>query len=192
MIRAATIGVLIVVLLGVFGCTYQKEVAANPFFSGIEGAKLPDVPRENLGRGFDPTSLPLDQQRIENEDGSITLQARSPRHLMRHIYETLHNGEKDLFLEQVLSNATKQEFIDHDTPPEQAYEMLLEHLDDMDKLFARMPMAQNTPNAMLLTIGPGMHRLKLVQGVGRDLLWQGFDMIFEDGNERLLWFYQQQ
>ena len=176
---------------GVSACTYEKEVASNPFFSGIEGAKLPPVPRENLGRGADPTALPLDQQRIENEDGTITLQARSPRHLMRHIYETLHNGEQDLFMEQVLSKATVQEFIDHNTPPEQAYSMLQDHLEDIDKLFARMPMAQNTPNATLETIGPGMHRLKLVQGVGRDLLWQGFDMIYEDGNERLLWFYQQ-
>ncbi len=69
--------------------------------------------------------------------------------------------------------------------------MLADEFEAINQLFARMPMAENAPNARYETIGTGMHRLRLIKGVGRDLRWQGFDMITEDGSERLLWFYEE-
>jgi len=110
---------------------------------------------------------------------------------MRHIFETLRDENKDLFIDQVLSEATKQEFQSHGKTPDDAYEMLVDELDSIDRLFARMPMAEHSPNAVFTRIGDGIHRLRLVRGAGRDLRWQGFDMISEDGNERLLWFYEE-
>lgn len=110
---------------------------------------------------------------------------------MRHIFETLRNNERELFIDQVLSNATKQEFIDHGKDPNEAFDMLLEDFEMINQLFARMPMAENAPNARFETIGTNMHRMRLIKGVGKDLKWQGFDMITEDGYEKLLWFYEE-
>ena len=110
---------------------------------------------------------------------------------MRHIFETLRAEDKDLFLAQVLSEATKQEFQSHGKDPEEAYEMLVDEIESIDRLFARIPMAEHSPNATFTRLGDGIHRLRLVRGAGRDLRWQGFDMISEGGNERLLWFYEE-
>ncbi|MEM8758479.1 MAG: hypothetical protein AAGF47_11955 [Planctomycetota bacterium] len=117
------------------------------------------------------------------------LRSRSARHLMRHIYETVRDGEAELFADQVLSSATRTEFAENGATAEEGFDFLVEHFSDIEALFARMPMGEYTPNAVLEPIGPGMNRVRLVGGVGRDLRWQGFDMIQEGGNQRLLWFF---
>lgn len=184
--------VLGLVVAAVASCKpYEKEVASNPFFSGMEGASGPGLSGSDRPAPRDPRHLEPDQQREVAEDGTITLRAKGPRHLMRHIFETLRNGERELFTEQVLSEATRQEFVRNGKDPGEAFDMLSAELEMIDRLFARMPMAENAPNARYERIGPGMNRLRLIRGVGRDLKWQGFDMITEDGLERLLWFYEE-
>ena len=191
MTRAFLLALGIACVSATIGCeSYEKDVASNSFFSGLDGAEGPGLARKDLGRNHDPRFLTQADQRVEDDAGNVTLQARGPRHLMRHIFETLRDEDMDLFLEQVLSEATKQEFIRHGKQPEDAYHMLLDEIETIDKLFARMPMAEHSPNATFTRIGDGMHRLRLVKGAGRDLRWQGFDMISEGGNERLLWFYE--
>lgn len=168
-----------------------KETAKNPFFTGMDGASGPGLANAAKPRIRDPRYLAPEQQRETAEDGSVTLRAKGPRHLMRHIFETLRNGERELFTEQVLSQATKDEFVRNGREPGEAFDMLAEDIEAIDRLFARMPMAENAPNARLERVGPGIHRLRLVRGVGRDLKWQGFDMITEGGFEKLLWFYEE-
>ncbi len=181
-----------VLCLAVVGCeTYEEEVPVNPFFAGMEGVSGPGATKDRKARIADPRFLPHEAQREVDDDGNVTLRAKGPRHLMRHIFETLRNDERELFVEQVLSDATKQEFIDHGKEPEEAFDMLLADFEEINQLFARMPMAENAPNARYERIGTNMHRLRLVKGVGRDLKWQGFDMITEDGYEKLLWFYEE-
>lgn len=180
------------VSLAVGGCeTYEEEAPVNPFFAGMEGVSGPGATKDRKTRIADPRYLAPEAQREVDDDGNVTLRAKGPRHLMRHIFETLRNNERELFVEQVLSDATKQEFIDHGKEPDEAFDMLLEDFEAINQLFARMPMAENAPNARFERIGEDMHRLRLVKGVGRDLKWQGFDMITEDGYEKLLWFYEE-
>ncbi|MCA9273223.1 MAG: hypothetical protein KDA31_09275 [Phycisphaerales bacterium] len=174
------------------GCeTYEEEAPVNPFFAGMEGVSGPGATKDRKARIADPRYLPAEAQREVDDDGNVTLRAKGPRHLMRHIFETLRNNERELFIDQVLSNATKQEFIDHGKDPNEAFDMLLEDFEMINQLFARMPMAENAPNARFETIGTNMHRMRLIKGVGKDLKWQGFDMITEDGYEKLLWFYEE-
>ncbi len=172
-----------------FGCeSYETDIGGRPFFSGLDGAILPDTGDTSLSGYQDPGARPV-ELRDEAEDGTVTLRALTGRHLMRHVFETLRDEEKDLFVEQVLSQATKQEFAAHGRTGEDAYAMLREALPDIERLFARMPMGEYTPNARVETLSPGMLRVRLLKGVGRDLRWQGFDMIMEGGSQRLLWFY---
>ena len=184
--------VLSAVSLVLFGCeTYEEEAPVNPFFAGMEGVSGPGATKERKARIADPRYLPPEAQREVDDDGNVTLRAKGPRHLMRHIFETLRNNERELFIDQILSEATKQEFVDHGKDPNEAFDMLLEDYEMINQLFARMPMAENAPNARYERIGEGMHRLRLIKGVGRDLKWQGFDMVTEDGYEKLLWFYEE-
>lgn len=173
------------------GCeTYEKDIGGRPFFSGLEGADLPDVASSSPSGFQDVGSKPV-ELRAEADDGKVTLRALTGRHLMRHVFETLRDQEKDLFIEQVLSRATKAEFAANGQTADDAYEMLLEALPDIEKLFARMPMGEYTPNARIETLRPGLLRVRLLKGIGRDLRWQGFDMVMEGGNQRLLWFYSE-
>lgn len=182
------LGVLLV-SPGLIGCeTYEKDIGGRPFFSGIDGAELPDVEDTSLAGYRDPGARAL-ELRADADDGTVVLRALTGHHLMRHVFETLRDDEKDIFLGQVLSEATKAEFTANGKTEDDAYEMLRESLPDIEKLFARMPMGEYTPNARVETLRPGMLRVRLLKGVGRDLRWQGFDMIMEGGSQRLLWFY---
>ncbi|MGP1272092.1 MAG: hypothetical protein ACTS22_02045 [Phycisphaerales bacterium] len=172
------------------GCQpYERDVGGRTFFSGLEGAEVPAYSSARPEGYADPRALPPDLVREELDDGTVILRARSARHLMKHIYETLRDDELELFTEQVLSRATRDEFAQHGATAEEGFRFLQRHFEDIDKLFARMPMAEYAPNAIYEQIGAGAHRLRLVGGIGRELKWQGFDMVMEDGEQRLLWFY---
>lgn len=172
------------------GCeTYERDIGGRTFFSGLDGAEVPEFSGARPTGYADPRVLPPDKIREELEDGTIVLRARSARHLMKHIFETLRDDEADLFIGQVLSKATKEEFARNGATPEEGFEFLQEQFDEIDRLFARMPMGEYAPNASYGGVGGGVFRLRLVGGVGRDLRWQGFDMLMEDGEQRLLWFY---
>lgn len=172
------------------GCEpYERDVGGRAFFSGLEGAEVPDFASGRPDGYLDPRGLAEANVREELEDGTVVLRARSALHLMKHVFETLRNDERDVFLEQVLSNATRQEFASHGTELQEGYDFLRRNLDEIDRLFARMPMGEYSPNAVYQPMGKGVHRLRLVSGAGRDLKWQGIDMIMEGGQQRLLWFY---
>ncbi|MEO1585470.1 MAG: hypothetical protein AAFR96_12985 [Planctomycetota bacterium] len=173
------------------GCEgYERDVRGRPFFSGLDGAVLPDVGDGSV-KGFEDPGARAIELRTESDDGTVTLRALTGRHLMRHVFETLRNGERELFVEQVLSRATIAEFEANGQTADDAYELLRGSLADIEGLFARMPMGEYTPNAQVDTLRPGLLRVRLLRGVGRDLRWQGFDMIMEGGSQRLLWFYKE-
>lgn len=181
--------VLLIAVAALAGCeTYERDVSGRPFFSGLDGAELPEVGDTSLAGGADLDAKPL-ELREEADDGTVTLRALTGRHLMRHVFETLRDEEREVFVEQVLSEATKAEFATHGQSADDAYEMLRDSLSDIERLFARMPMGEYTPNAKVEPLRPGMLRVRLLKGIGRDLRWQGFDMIMEGGSQRLLWFY---
>jgi len=176
-------------------CTYERTVEWNPPLASLPGARtgMPTTgPRfENLE---DPTSLGETPIREETEEGEIVLHARSGRHLMRHIYTTLRQGERELFTEQVLSTLTKEEFRRRGRDPAEAFDMLKEHQDAVKALFDMMPNGELTPGVIwdrLGRYGPrdeNIVRLK-VTGLGtHKLRWNFMDMVFEGGRWRLRWF----
>lgn len=146
-------------------------------------------PRPGSGDGIDDQGLfDPDQLRRTHEDGSVTLTARRPYHLMVHVYFTLINNEPELFTEQVLSNLTREEFQARGRDPSEAFEMLQERQRDVLRLFAAMPQGELTPGVLMEKVGPDVYRLEAVGSDARRLPWRYMDVTMERGHWRLRWF----
>ncbi|MDI1289761.1 MAG: hypothetical protein PSX37_07435 [bacterium] len=155
---------------------------------GLPGAVSNTPVSRDLGDYSDPTKVVGNKIEVENADGTKTLTARTGRHLMVHIYNTLVRDEKELFVDQVLSKATAEEFRTRGKEPGEAYEMLLARFDDIQELFNRIPLGEYTPGVFIKSVGRKTKRIALDAVTARDLVYAGFDMVMEDGNYRLRWF----
>lgn len=192
--------VLGAVLAGVLaGCaTETRVIRYRPILSGLPGAEGGIGPdgrsaAESAASAAEVGGMPLSvlstsQIRYTDDDGRVRLVATTGRDLMIHVYETLRDGERDLFLEQVLSDATKVEYGRRGIDPSRAFDDLLARSDDVVDLFNAMPSGEFTPGVFLTPIGRGQRRLVVSGMAARGLRWTAMDMIEEDGNYRLLWF----
>ncbi len=166
------------------------ERPKNDLFGRLGGAPRDRSDSVRPG-GADPADLPPIRQ--EMPDGEIVLRSRTGRDLMAHIQHALiHDDEpleRELFLEHLLSDATRAEYEARGLPPERAYETLLRRRDDVLLLFNRIgPLAENSPQVIMKSLGNNVIRLQ-VTGLARDgLSWSFMDMIYEGGNWRLRWF----
>lgn len=186
------VGPILLVLLAP-ACVQQRVVKWNPPLGSLPGAQT-SMPVTRAGRfNFaDPMRAPEEGIRQKSESGEVTLFSRSGRHLMVHIYTTLLNDEPELFASQVLSNATREEFLARGQDPIDAFAMLKAHQDDIVKLFDLMPMGENTPGVVWHKIGQlhgdNVVRLGVKGSATSELRFAYFDMILESGNWRLRWF----
>jgi len=188
MIWIVGLGCLLLALTPLSGCTYEKIISRSSLLSGLEGAES-KIPEKKSTRTVPPIlRTPAGGIRIENEDGSITLYAKSVRQLMTQITTTLRDDEPDLFINQVLSKVTKQEFYERGLDPKLAYDELVSRQRDIYKLFYYIPMGEYTPGIYLENVGKNTFRLKLSRARNQSLYWTGIDAVFEDGNYRLRWF----
>lgn len=133
-------------------------------------------------------AIPDGQIRHENEDGTITLYTKSIKHLMKHLIHALENGERDLFVDQILSEITIREFHDRGLDPGIAFDELVKFRRDVYRTFHLMPMGESTPGLLLKPLGPNMFRLAASRAGHKDYLWIGIDASFEHGNYKLRWF----
>ncbi len=177
------------------GCQPEERIVRwNPPLAGLPGARsqTPFTGRE--GRmDVDQIHIPPDQLRVDRGDGVIELRARSARHLMIHIYNTMmRDDDADLFTDQVLSKVTADEFIQRGRNPREAYRMLKRHERDIKALFDAMPAGEQTPGVFWSRIGEvdgtRIYRLQ-VDGPGTgELRFTAMDIAMEKGNFRLRWF----
>ncbi len=183
------LGVLIVVAVGLLGCQ-EKVVNYRPFLAGLPGAESNVAIDTSIPGHVDPTQVRVSTIVVENEDGSQTLVTRNARHLIAHIRRTLSRNERDVFMSQVLSQATHEEFLLHGRQPEEAFDMLQRHLKDLNSLFGMMPMGEHTPSVIMSKNGPRVYSVRLTGPATKDLRYVGFNMIMEQGNWRLLWMIE--
>lgn len=163
-------------------CTYEETVYWRPALSSVPGAVSGGEEFTEKPKGYiDPTTLEDGKIRVEGEDGSPVLVARSARHLMAHIYSTLEKGERDLFVSQVLCEATRQEFRERGMDPGEAFDYLVENRQHVAALFGRMPMGEYSPGVTMHQIGGGATRVAMARSAAEGLRWRGFDMIWEGG-----------
>jgi hypothetical protein len=176
------------------GCKPEEKVVSyKPFFSGLEGVQTrePEVarPQPGLASGGD-TEITQDDLIIKNDDGSTTLVARSGMQLMAHIRRLLAENDADLFASQVLSETTRDEYLQRRLDPREAFKTLKEREKDILLLFARMPMGEHSPTVIVEQLGRNFFRVRVTgdarKGLGR---YSGMDMVMERGNWKLRWFF---
>lgn len=179
------------------GCGPERVVAYRPALLGsLPESKTGTPVTLDMGRPrpgatdgltedgtFDP-----DQLRHVADDGTVTLVARRPYHLMVHVYYTLINAEPELFTSQVLSTLTREEFEARGKDPAEAFEMLQARQRDILRLFAAMPQGELTPGVLMQKVGEDVYRLEAVGSDARRLPWRFMDITMEHGNWRLRWF----
>lgn len=169
-------------------CEEEKIVYYRPMFSGVPGAESSTPITDSRPRGALGAPSPNEEITVTEPNGKKRLTSRCGRHLMVHIYNTLKDNDEALFLEQVLSKRTQDEYYERGLDPHEAFVTLRAHFTDIKSLFDQMPMGEYTPGSYLELIGPNVQRLEVHGAPARSLTWTGFDMIFEGGNYRLRWF----
>lgn len=177
------------------GCQPEERIVRwNPPLAGLPGARSPTPFTGRDGRiDVDQINIPPDQLRVDRGDGVIELRARSARHLMIHIYNTMmRDDDIELFTDQVLSKVTADEFVQRGRNPREAYRMLKRHERDIRALFDAMPAGEQTPGVHWSRVGDvdgtRIYRLQ-VDGPGTsELRFTAMDIAMERGNFRLRWF----
>ncbi len=171
----------------------KRVVRYNPMLGGLPNVES-GTPIVRGDRGYiDPTAVPEDKLVVEDPvTKKKTLTAKSGRHLMIHIYNTLKDNDKDTFVREVLSSQTKAECHARGVDPGETFEELKSRHDDIIALFNAMPAAEYTPGAITKPLGRKEQRVMLQGLAARDLAWTGIDMVMEQGNWKLRWFYSPQ
>lgn len=173
------------------GCaSYSREVSRSGFLTQYSD-KNRNNPSSSAQKAtyVDPIfALPEGKIRVEDEEGNITLYAKSAKHVISHIIYALENNERELFVEQIMSKITIKEFEDRGLDPGIAFDELLNHRRDVYKTFHLMPRGEETPGLFLKPIGTNMFRLAASRSGRSNLLWIGVDISFEESNFKLRWF----
>jgi hypothetical protein len=173
----------------VAGCAEQKVVRYKPMLAGLPGAET-QTPVTGTPGYIDPTYVPQDKLSVEDPvTKKKTLTAKTCKHLMIHIYNTMKANDKQTFVREVLSSKTKAECSQRGVDPGETFDELLRRQDDVLALFNAMPMGESTPGAYIFPLGKKEQRVELQGLAAKDLAWTGIDMIFENGNWKLRWFY---
>lgn len=171
------------------GCEVEeKRIGYRPMLGGLPGA-VGGYELSPLGGADDAaTRLGDDQLEAKAEDGSRLLLARTARHVMVHIYNTLSKNESELFVKEVLSEKTQQEYYEHGMDPSESFKTVKAREAEVKRLFDLMPMGEFTPGLFLRGVGGGVQRLEVTGKMAQGLTWTGIDVVLERGNYRLLWF----
>lgn len=202
-------GVALLVAVGALsggGCVQKKVVAVRGGLQSLPGAKggvradEPEQAPQPAGKNYDRL---LAKYRTENKDlvpdkthplrlvdpndpKNVKLILRSPQDLVIQLYETLSNKEYDLLFDQVLSDQLKENYRELMKDPHEAVDYLVRNENDVRKLLATMPAADQTPGLYLIPLGDNMFRLEAPGRGALDMKFQELDMIVESGQFRLL------
>lgn len=123
--------------------------------------------------------------RVQNPDGTITLNCFLPEHLVLHLRNCLAMAEADLILEQLLSEATKEEYAAQNRDPREAVDWLLTNQRDVILLLNRMTGGLSSPDVSWQSMGNG-YRLILAPHLQRTFRFTKLDVVRESGQFRLL------
>jgi hypothetical protein len=155
---------------------------------GLPGSESATPVTAPEGGRVDPPALPDDKLVIELPGGKKKLQARTVRHLMIHIFNTVKAGDSQLFWDEVLCERTRADFSAQGQGPDEAMARMKSRQGDLEALFNAMPMGESTPGLFVVAAGGGAQRLQVTGMAARGLSWTGIDYVMERSNYRLRWF----
>lgn len=179
----------IVLALLLAGCMEERIVYRNPLLGRVPGAQSGMPVTGPKGAKALPTGLNPKDLRREGADGSITLVAKNGQQLLYHLQTTIRDEDPDLFVDEVLSESTRQEYYARNEDPSLAYLRIKDHEDDLNALLRALPQGEYTPNVKTTTQPGGRaRRIELVGRAREGLRWVGVDLELEKGNWRLRWF----
>ncbi len=171
------------------GCERETRVIRyNPPLGAVPGSESGEKVVRDWGEYHDPTKVQDNKIVVDNPDGTVTLVAKTGRHVMVHVFNTLVKDQRELFTEQVLSQRTKDEYAARGLDPAQAFDDLKARFTDIQDLFNAMPMGEYTPGVFMQNAGRGVKRIEVTGLAASDLRFVGMDVVMEDGNMRLRWF----
>ncbi|MBX3379813.1 MAG: hypothetical protein KF805_06940 [Phycisphaeraceae bacterium] len=186
---AAMLGLAVFVL----GACETRVVRYNPPLAGLPGAQTGMAPvldstmhAQGSPLAAEPTAKPV----IENADGTKTLISRNGRDLMFHIASCMREDDEKTFVDQVLSETTRDEFYERGYDPKLAFTEMKRRREDLEKLFKMLPSAELSPGVQLETVGENVMRVRLHYVDREALPWCGFDMKLEGSNWKLRWFIE--
>lgn len=176
-------------LLSLPACRPEEKILHyKPFFSNIEGAKFGEQAPVNANRGYvDPTVAAENKSVIENPDGSKVLIAKSPQQMISHMVRCLDENEDKLFIEQVLSQKTKDHYKDMHKDPMELVEKLKASRKELAKTLGRMPLGEHSPTVILEQPGDKTWIIKVTGAAAKDLQYTRLWTRLEDGNWRFMW-----
>ena len=170
--------------------TETKVIKYHPMLAGLPGSQTgtPVVRGDNY---VDPTVVPPDKLVVEDPvTHKKVLTAKSGRHLMVHIYNAITANDKETFVDQILSTASKQDCADRGVDPGECFDELVRRKEDVFALFNAMPGGEGTPGVYVQNLAPKVERIKVEGLAAQGLAWTGMDMVMEKGNWKLRWFVQ--
>lgn len=183
------------------GCAEEREIlevrGGLVGLPGSQGGLVGSRPKETSGgfqdvlNRYDPLEESEDQNsagilRRTNDDGTVSLISRSPRHVVYHLLTLLASEEEDLLFDQLLSDNLKEAYIQRGKDPREAVDFLMDNRDDIRRLLATIPMGEQTPGVLARPIGRNMFRLSAPSVMARDLRFKHFDVVMEGRVFRLL------
>jgi len=166
----------------------SRVVRYNPMLGGLPGSESGTPIVRDQGDYQDPTRVADEQIVLEDATGKKTLIAKTGRHLMIHIHQTLEHNDKALFVDQVLSDITRREYYTRGLDPGAAFDVVLKRREDVLNLFDAIPAGEFTPGVFMRSVGGGVQRIEVDGVLARGLRWTGMDMVMEGGNWKLRWF----
>jgi len=172
-------------ILTLLSACETRVVKYDPFLSGLPGSES----QTEVVRAFDhadPRRGGGAKLRTEAPDGTVTLSAKSGLHMMVNLYNTLLDDDKQLFVDQVLSERVRGEYIARGEDPGEIFEHLIRNWDDFETLCLLLPGGEFTPGTYLRNIGSRVQRFEAGGTASRSLRFRGFDMIMERGSYRLV------
>ncbi len=123
--------------------------------------------------------------RVENSDGSVTLNCFFPEHLVGHLRSCIAMGEIELIYDQLLSDAAKQAYADKQLDAHQAVQWLMTNQRDVIIMLGRMSAGLSSPDVSWQSSG-NTFRMQIVSPVRSSLRFTTLDLIREKGQFKLL------
>lgn len=171
--------------LALAGCEQEIIYKEPPLFAQLDGAIVGGVETKK-GRNGSLEGVATVPRVQTDEDGHVTMTSLTVRDLIANILDTMDQDRADLFANQLLSEITRQEFIERGYDPEAAFDYVRKNDKAIRMLFTRMPGGEQTPGLFLRAQGGGVYRLPVPKT--REMKLRGIDVIFEAPSWRLRWF----